>query len=108
MRNLYGLYGVCCGLLLAAAVCEARREDDEGALRYRVELDTAGKFLLHWDVDEATESIEFQLDAEMNSDDVLGFGFSDYGEVQHADLVVMWTDRRGKHHFQVTSPSVCV
>ena len=70
--------------------------------RYRVALDTKGQFELLWDIDPPIEKIHFRLVADVKKSDVLAFGFSDYGETENADVVVMWTDYRGHHRFQVT------
>jgi len=73
----------------------------EGDLRYHAELDTKGKLRLFWDIDPPTETVTFRLEAKVNKNSVIGFGFSDYGEITNADMVMMWTDDAGKHHFQV-------
>ena len=52
-------------------------------------------------VDPITETITFRLVAKMVRSDLLAFGFSDYGEAENADFAVMWTDKYGKHMFQV-------
>jgi len=65
-------------------------------------LDTRGDFELFWDVDSVAETIQFRLVANVNKDDLLAFGFSDYGEPEDADLCVMWTDLQGRHFFQVS------
>ena len=75
----------------------------EGDLRYHAELDTKGKLRLFWDIDPPTETVTFRLEAKVNKKSVIGFGFSDYGETTNADMVMMWTDDAGKHHFQVNS-----
>jgi len=67
-----------------------------------VSLDTRGDFELFWDVDSVAETIQFQLVANVNKDDLLAFGFSDYGDPEDADLCVMWTNLHGRHLFQVS------
>ena len=98
-------------LLLLAAVCigagisskVGRGEKVERDFRYRAELDTKGKLRLYWDIDPPTETVTFRLEANVGKSDLVGFGFSDYGESTNADLVMMWTDENGKHYFQVSS-----
>ena len=51
--------------------------------------------------DPVTETVIFQLEAKVVRSDLIGFGFSPYGEAENADLVVMWTNSDGKHMFQV-------
>ena len=69
---------------------------------YDVTLDSAGDFLLRWTLEPAAEIIHFLLEANVDKADLLGFGFSGYGEAEDADLVVMWTDLNGHHLFQVS------
>ena len=95
-----------CLTALLVTVADASSKVDSGKevgrdLRYHAELDTKGKLQLHWDIDPPTETITFRLEARVEKDDVVGFGFSDYGEPFNADLVMMWADETGKHHFQV-------
>ena len=84
----------------------AKVKYDEGSrsdiqLDNYVSLDARGDFELFWDVDLVTETIQFRLVANVNKDDLLAFGFSDYGEPQHADFCIVWTDLHGRHLFQV-------
>jgi len=65
-------------------------------------LDSRGDFELFWDVDTVSETVQFQLVANVNKDDLLAFGFSDYGKPEDADLCVIWTDLHGRHFFQVS------
>lgn len=78
-------------------------EDLRRRFRYDVELDTAGEFVLFWDTDFNREVIRFHLEASLEKSDILAFGFSDYGEANNADLVVLWTDKRGRQRFQVST-----
>ena len=71
-----------------------------------VTLDSHGDFELFWDVDSVTETIQFRLVANVHKDDLLAFGFSDYGEPHNADFCVMWTDLHGRHRFQVNHCTV--
>ena len=65
-------------------------------------MDPGGVFWLHWDVDYVTSTVQFRLRAHLAaSHGWFGIGFSDYGEITHADLAVFWTDPDGWHHFQV-------
>ena len=75
---------------------------EEDHYRYHLQLDQDGVFDLHWDVDYSTTSVEFLLRVKPKVTDVwFGFGFSDYGEINDADMTVFWTDSDGWHHFQV-------
>ncbi|KAK2157257.1 hypothetical protein LSH36_194g01003 [Paralvinella palmiformis] len=69
-------------------------------LRYRVLLDTKGDFKLEWDIDDVLEMVYFRLVAKVAKNDVLMFGFSDYGEITSADVMVMWTNQTGRHVVQ--------
>lgn len=82
---------------------EEEDDDEYEHLRYRVGLDTKGQLELRWDIDPPLEKIRFRLIADVTKDDIVGFGFSDYGEAENADLAVLWTDTKGHHRFQVSS-----
>ncbi len=73
----------------------------EPKFRYDIYIDPANTIHLLWDIDPATDRITFKLDTQFKKHDLVGFGFSDYGESTDADVVIFWTDTRGKHHFQV-------
>jgi len=88
-------------------VRRSRSDDGRGQLDNYVSLDTRGDFELFWDVDSVTETIQFRLVANVDEDAVLAFGFSAYGEPRDADFCVVWTNRHGRHLFQVI-PSLMV
>lgn len=81
---------------------EATPGGDPDNLRYRVLLDTKGDFKLQWDIDDVLEVVYFRLVAKVAKNDLLMFGFSDYGEITSADLMVMWTNQTGHHVIQVS------
>lgn len=93
------LYQRKADLVKEGRVSDVRKRVD---YRYSVDLDSSGVFVLFWDIDTVTEEIYFRLEAEVKRADFLGFGFSDYGEAENADFVVMWTDYHGRHWFQVS------
>ncbi len=103
---------VCAILVLAFQVASAasffqRKWEFETAnsnenLRYDVSLDTEGRLHLFWDTDIVAETITFRLEAQIQPQETLAFGFSDYGESENADLIVYWRDATGKRHFQVS------
>ncbi len=80
--------------------------EETETLRYDVTLDSQGQLTLHWDIDVILETVTFRLEAALGKNDLLGFGFSDYGESTDADVVVMWTDHQGQHRFQVGQGTV--
>jgi hypothetical protein len=57
--------------------------------RYRVLLDPRRDLILRWGVDYHSERIYFELSGHVLPDQWIVFGFSDYGEVEGADLVVV-------------------
>lgn len=66
-------------------------------------LDTNGDMSLKWTVNYSLRQIKFQL---MISDKTpmfnwIAIGFSDYGEYSDADACLLWTDYKGKEHFEV-------
>ena len=86
-----------------SAEVKGSRSDGRRQLDNFVSLDTRGDFELFWDVDSVTEMIQFRLVANVDKEDLLAFGFSAYGEPQDADFCVMWTNRHGRHFFQVVT-----
>ncbi|KAH9491455.1 hypothetical protein Btru_049917, partial [Bulinus truncatus] len=69
------------------------------AFQYKLHLDSGGRYLFQWSLDNEKNEIDVQLSAKVTSDIWFAVGFSDYGQVTSADLVVFWTDVRGNHHF---------
>uniref|UniRef100_A0A2K6RRV4 Dopamine beta-hydroxylase n=1 Tax=Rhinopithecus roxellana TaxID=61622 RepID=A0A2K6RRV4_RHIRO len=63
----------------------------ESPFLYRIPLDPEGSLELSWNVSYAQEAIFFQLLVKQLKAGVL-FGMSDRGELENADLVVLWTD----------------
>uniref|UniRef100_T1IHN6 DOMON domain-containing protein n=1 Tax=Strigamia maritima TaxID=126957 RepID=T1IHN6_STRMM len=69
---------------------------------FHVPLDHGGKLELFWDVYYDTDTVVMEIHSQMRPDDWLAVGFSDYGEIENADLCVFWVDRKGKSHFMDT------
>ncbi|XP_056011248.1 dopamine beta-hydroxylase-like [Ostrea edulis] len=59
------------------------------SFRYKVQLDTERDLVLRWGVSYNSERIYFELSGKVLPDQWLAFGFSDYGEVEGADLAVV-------------------
>ena len=70
--------------------------------RYNVNLDRDGNFQLLWDIDPSDELVTFRLKVKAHFTDVVGFGFSDYGESENADFLIVWTDVNRNHYFTVS------
>ncbi|KAL8625948.1 hypothetical protein ACOMHN_012540 [Nucella lapillus] len=69
--------------------------------RYSSPLDHNDILWLYWDVDYVTSTVFFRLRAQVRkSEGWFGMGFSDYGAISDADVVVFWTDEDGWHHLQ--------
>ena len=81
---------------------ESNQYSEKYDLRYKVGLDSKGKLHLFWDLDIIAERVTFRLEALIQPQETLAFGFSDYGESENADLVVYWRDALGRRHFQVS------
>ena len=81
---------------------ESNKYSEKEDLRYEVGLDSKGKLHLFWDLDIIAERVTFRLEALIQPQETLAFGFSDYGESENADLVVYWRDALGRRHFQVS------
>lgn len=76
---------------------------DTSNFRYSVDLNTDKKIKLFWDIYPVEEKVTFQLHAHYSRTDVIGFGFSDYGEVRDADFFIMWTNQEGRHFATVST-----
>ena len=92
---LYGVLVTCSSLLL---LVNCKRTTN---YPYSLYLDRAKSLQLSWHVDYRKSIVEFRLKAKLTPVTWFGVGFSDYGDPENADLLVFWTDSRGKHHFQV-------
>lgn len=68
---------------------------------YDLYLDLEKRLHLAWKVDYSGGGVDFELTVLLQPNEWCGVGFSDYGEIYDADLVVTWTDRFNIHHFQV-------
>uniref|UniRef100_A0A2C9LHW4 DOMON domain-containing protein n=1 Tax=Biomphalaria glabrata TaxID=6526 RepID=A0A2C9LHW4_BIOGL len=69
------------------------------AFQYKLHLDSNGRYLFEWSVDYQKNNVNVQITAKVTQDIWFAVGFSDYGSVTSADLVVFWTDGHGNHHF---------
>ncbi|XP_053609984.1 tyramine beta-hydroxylase [Plodia interpunctella] len=65
-------------------------------------LDPHGELLLKWRVDYSARRILFQLSLSEKapSSNWFALGFSDRGELENADVCLLWTDYRGHDHFE--------
>lgn len=54
-----------------------------------------------WDIDDLKFAIYFRIQVEMEEDDVMGIGFSNYGDIKSADLALFWFDSDTGPHLQV-------
>ena len=78
--------------------------DQTRSLRYSLTLDPAGDFQIKWDFVPDDNVITFLYDVRIeDAFSWVALGFSDYGEVQDADFVILWTDSHGESHFKVSS-----
>ncbi|XP_035825847.1 dopamine beta-hydroxylase-like [Aplysia californica] len=66
--------------------------------QYEVYLDPKGRFRFQWSVDYHREMVEVRLSARATDRSWFAVGFSDYGNVTLADLLVLWTDKEKKYH----------
>ncbi|XP_072948838.1 tyramine beta-hydroxylase isoform X2 [Epargyreus clarus] len=67
-------------------------------------LDPNGDLLLKWRVDYSIRKINFQLILSDKAPAINWFalGFSDRGDLQYSDICLIWTDYKGKDHFEDT------
>ncbi|XP_063825725.1 tyramine beta-hydroxylase [Ostrinia nubilalis] len=65
-------------------------------------LDPNGELLLKWRVDYLARRIQFEIviSEKAPAFNWFALGFSDRGEVNNADICLLWTDYRGQDHFE--------
>ncbi|GFR98676.1 dopamine beta-hydroxylase, partial [Elysia marginata] len=74
------------------------QSSDDHTPTYSLQLDPDGHFSLQWSLDYSQEMVKFQLTAKISHQSWFAVGFSDYGEVTSADLLVYWADVKGVNH----------
>nr|AKL78855.1 tyramine beta hydroxylase [Chilo suppressalis] len=65
-------------------------------------LDPKGELLLKWRVDYSIRRIQFEivLSRKAPEFDWFALGFSDRGELKNSDVCLLWTDYKGRDHFE--------
>ncbi|XP_003795019.1 dopamine beta-hydroxylase [Otolemur garnettii] len=109
-REAASMYGTAVAIFLVILVAALQGSAPaESPFPYRVPLDPEGTLELSWNVSYRQEVIHFQLLARALRAGLL-FGMSDRGQLENADLVVLWTngnsayfadawsDQKGKVH----------
>ncbi|XP_070451030.1 dopamine beta-hydroxylase isoform X1 [Equus przewalskii] len=92
VREAASMYGTAVAIFLVILVAALQgSEPPESPFPYRIPLDPEGTLELSWNVSYVQETIHFQLLVRELKAGVL-FGMSDRGELENADLVVLWTD----------------
>lgn len=71
-----------------------------------LQLDSFGQYQLFWQVDYQARVVTFELKLQLHPSSWFAFGFSDRGNLSGADVCVLWVDRRGQHHFEVSGDDV--
>lgn len=102
------MYGTAVAIFLVILVAALQgSEPAESPFPYHIPLDPEGTLELSWNVSYDQEIIYFQLQVRGPRAGVL-FGMSDRGEMENADLVMLWTDG-DKTYFAVSPlPSFCL
>ena len=69
---------------------------------FQIQLDSKNISRLFWTIDYQEEFVTLELRVSRDGQyDWFAIGFSDYGEINQADLCVIWFDNKNKVHFQV-------
>lgn len=99
------MYGTAVAVFLVILVAALQGSaPPKSPFPYRIPLDPKKSLELSWNVSYTQETVYFQLLVREFKAGVL-FGMSDRGELENADLVVLWTDGV-KDYFGVSfSPS---
>nr|XP_010952799.1 dopamine beta-hydroxylase [Camelus bactrianus] len=91
-REAASMYGTAVAVFLVILVAALQGSaPPKSPFPYRIPLDPEGTLELSWNVSYAQETVYFQLLVRELKAGVL-FGMSDRGEMENADLVVLWTD----------------
>lgn len=91
-REVASMYGTAVAVFLVILVAALQGSGPpESPFPYRVPLDPEGSLELSWNVSYTQEMVYFQLLVRELKAGVL-FGMSNRGELENADLVVLWTD----------------
>ncbi|XP_040488103.1 dopamine beta-hydroxylase [Ursus maritimus] len=92
MREVASMYGTAVAVFLVILVAALQGSaPPKSPFPYRIPLDPKKSLELSWNVSYTQETIYFQLLVREFKAGVL-FGMSDRGELENADLVVLWTD----------------
>lgn len=85
------MYGTAVAVFLVILVAALQSSaPPKSPFPYRIPLDPEGSLELSWDISYVNETVYFQLLVRELKAGVL-FGMSDRGELENADLVVLWT-----------------
>ncbi|XP_069862840.1 dopamine beta-hydroxylase [Dipodomys merriami] len=91
-REAASMYGTAVAIFLVILVAALQGSaPPESPFPYHIPLDPEGVLELSWNVSYVRKDVHFQLLVHGLQAGVL-FGMSDRGELQGADLVVLWTD----------------
>lgn len=86
------MYGTAVAVFLVILVAALQGSaPPESPFPYRIPLDPEGALELSWNVSYTQELVHFQLLVRELKAGVL-FGMSDRGQLEDADLAVLWTD----------------
>jgi dopamine beta-monooxygenase len=102
------MYGTAVAIFLVILVAALRgSEPPESPFPYHIPLDPEGILELSWNVSYVQEIIHFQLQVQGLRAGVL-FGMSDRGEMENADLIMLWTDGDRAYFAVSPLPSFCL
>ncbi|XP_021507619.1 dopamine beta-hydroxylase [Meriones unguiculatus] len=92
VREAASMYGTAVAIFLVILVAALQgSEPPESPFPYRIPLDPNGTLELSWNISYVQEIIHFQLQVHGLTAGVL-FGMSDRGEMENADIIMLWTD----------------
>lgn len=104
-REAAAMYGTTVAVFLVILVAALQGSaPPESLFPYHIPLDPEGTLELAWNVSYAQETVHFRLLVRELRAGVL-FGMSDRGEMENADLAVLWTDGDSAY-FGVSLPSI--
>ncbi|XP_052580952.1 dopamine beta-hydroxylase [Peromyscus californicus insignis] len=92
VREAASMYSTAVAIFLVILVAALQSsEPPESSFPYHTHLDPEGILELSWNISYVQKIIHFQLQVQGLRPGVL-FGMSDRGEMENADLIMLWTD----------------
>ncbi|XP_076359948.1 tyramine beta hydroxylase [Tachypleus tridentatus] len=97
---IFGIALAIAQFLFSMGLKEEMQVDTTPGSYFDVPLDHRDRFHLYWTINYVDKEVIMEVRAHLNTNDWIGVGFSDRGNISNADLCIFWVDRQGDSHFQ--------